>query len=191
MIPVEGSRIKVEINNEGKVFSWFDYKGGLSDILIPLFLLVWLAAWVVGESVVIYGLFSPLEEPGIKFFLAGWLGMWTVGGIGATWTLLKLLRRSKPTRLIFLMDGRLKFEQGSYEKRFIDGEGRQVSSVVKKGKRYGIFEKSKIGNIMLERIGGRQRLSFDYKSQRIEIGKGLTESEKELLFAELKQYRGE
>jgi len=43
---------------------------------------------------------------------------------------------------------------------------------------------------MLERIGERQRLSFDYKSQRIEVGKGVTEPEREWLFQELKKYTG-
>jgi hypothetical protein len=39
-------------------------------------------------------------------------------------------------------------------------------------------------------MGKRHRLSFDYKSQRIEIGKDLTEPEREWLFEELKKYTG-
>jgi hypothetical protein len=190
MIPPEGSRFKVESTNEGNVLSWFDYKRGVSDIAGALFLLFWLVAWAAGEIFAIYGLFFGSPDLGAKVFLVLWLCIWTVGGIAASVTLLNILRPSKPTRLSFLVDGRLRFEQGTYQKRYIDSDGDEASSVVRKGKRYGVFERSQINNVMLERVGERQRLSFDYKSQRIEMGKGLAEPEREWLFDELKKYTG-
>jgi hypothetical protein len=101
------------------------------------------------------------------------------GGIAVFFTLLNSFCPSKPTRLSFLIDGNVKFEQGTYLKRYIDSAGDEASTVVRKGKKHGVFKRSHIGNVMLERIGEQQRLSFDFKSQRIEIGKGLTEPERE------------
>jgi hypothetical protein len=188
MIPSEGSRIKDENTSEGRVLSWFDYKGGASDIGGTLFLLFWLVAWAAGEIFAIYGLFFGSVDLGAKIFLTVWLLMWTFGGIAAFVTLLNSLRPSKPTRLSFLYDGKLRFEQGTYQKRYIDTDGEEASTVVKRGKKYGVFERSQINNVMLERIGERKRLSFDYRSQRIEVGKGLTEPEREWLFEALKKY---
>jgi hypothetical protein len=39
MIPPDGSRFKIENTNEGNILSWFDYKGGASDVWNALFLL--------------------------------------------------------------------------------------------------------------------------------------------------------
>jgi len=57
-------------------------------------------------------------------------------------------------------------------------------------KKHGVFERSNIGNVIVERIRERQRLSFDFKSQRIETGTGLTDPEREWLCEELKKYIG-
>lgn len=164
MIPPEGSLFWVENTNEGQVLSWFDYKRGASDIAGALFLLFWLVAWAAGEAFAIYALFfgSPAPHLGVKVFLAVWLCMWTFGGIAAFFALLNIARPSKPTRLSFLIDGNVRFEQGTYQKRYIDSEGDEASSVARKGKKHGVFERSQIGNVMLERIEERQRVSFDY-----------------------------
>ena len=105
-------------------------------------------------------------------------------------TLWSSLHPYKPTRLSYLIDGNVKFEPGIDLKRYIDSDGDEVSTVVRKGEKHGVCERSHIGNVMLERIGERQRLSFDFKSQRIEIGKGLTEPEREWLCEELRKYIG-
>jgi hypothetical protein len=78
MIPPDGSRFKIENTNEGNILSWFDYKGGASDIWSTLFLLFWLVAWAAFEVIAMHALFVTSPELGVKIFLALWLCMWTV-----------------------------------------------------------------------------------------------------------------
>jgi len=189
MQPPEGSRFNVENKREGIVLSWYDYKAGMSDLGGGCFLLFWLGGWAVGECFAIRALLdeSPISA---KAFLIFWLGGWTIGGLAAMSAVIDIFRLSKPTKLVFMPRGSLKFVQGSYRKRTIDREGDESMSVVKKGKKYGIFHRSDIHNLKLERIGALQRLTFDYKSQRIEIGKGLEEPEREWLLTELESFIG-
>jgi hypothetical protein len=146
---------------------------------------------VGGDAFMIYAILSgSLHSIMVTMHVAG-LFMWTVVGIVVFASVVNVIRPSRPTRLSFLGEGKLKFEQGTYQKRYINSDGQEQASVVTKGKRHGVFERSRISNVILDRIGEQQRLSFDYKTQRINIGKGLTEPEREWLFEELKKYTGE
>jgi hypothetical protein len=49
--------------------------------------------------------------------------------------------------------------------------------------------KNQIDKISLERIGERQRLSFDYGRERVEIGYYLTEPEREWLYQTLNDWK--
>ncbi len=183
----EGSKFNIKNTHSGQRITWYDYSGGISDIGAGLFLLFWLGGWLVGEISAINQLVNGNNEKNSLFILF-WLGGWTIGGIFAAKALIDIFRPSKSTRLELLTNRSFNFSQGSYEKEYIDSDGDRSISVVKKGKKHGFFERSKVNNLLLERIGEKQRLSFDYKSQRVEVGKGLTEPEREWLYEVLKKH---
>ena len=185
----EGSKFNIENTGSGQHITWYDYSGGSRDIGGGLFLLFWLGGWIIGEVSAINQLVNGKDVGGILFLLF-WLGGWTIGGFFAAKALVDSFRPSKPTKLELLKNRSIDFSQGSYEKDYIDSNGDQSTTVVKKGKKHGFFEFNGINNVLLERIGEKQRLSFDYQSQRIEIGKGLTEPEREWLYETLKRHLG-
>ncbi|MDY0362066.1 MAG: hypothetical protein RBR08_11480 [Desulforegulaceae bacterium] len=186
MNPPEKSRFKTYEIENGIVLEWYDCKKNLSDIGGFIFLIIWLCGWAVGELFAFSAIISDRPDPGAKIFLIIWLSLWTFAGIGAFLGLINILRPSVPSKLIFYNDHRVKFVQGTYKKTYLDSDGGKTSVNVRKGRNFKIFEKDLITNVKLERIGERQKLSFDYESKRIEIGKGLEESEREWLFEKLK-----
>jgi hypothetical protein len=52
-----------------------------------------------------------------------------------------------------------------------------------------VFDLAKVGEIKLEDIGDRQRLTIDQGAERIEIGENLTRSGQEWLFNELLRWK--
>jgi hypothetical protein len=51
------------------------------------------------------------------------------------------------------------------------------------------IETSQLDSLRLERIGERQRLTFDHGRERIEVGKTLSEPEREWLYQIIKDHR--
>jgi hypothetical protein len=51
------------------------------------------------------------------------------------------------------------------------------------------LETSQMNNLRLERAGERQRLTFDYGRERIEIGCTLSEPEREWLYGVLREHK--
>jgi hypothetical protein len=66
---------------------------------------------------------------------------------------------------------------------------KEVITICKR-KRNVDVQTSKIINLKLERVGEKQKLSFDYEADRIEIGETLTEPEREWLYEILKEHCG-
>jgi hypothetical protein len=186
MNPPEKSRFTSYQIKDGTVLEWYDCKKSISDIGTFIFLVIWLCGWAAGEFFAVTALFSDAPDTGARIFLIIWLSLWTVAGIGAFFGLINILRPSVPSKLIFYNDHRIKFVQGTYKKTYVDSDGDKTFVSVRKGKKLKIFEKALMTNIKLERTEEGQRLSFDYESKRIEVGKGLEEPEREWLFEKLK-----
>lgn len=180
------SQIQVIDDFNRTVIWWKNPRGGSSRFLSVLFMLAWLGGWAFGEFWVAYTVFTGKGN----LFIICWLAAWTVGGIFAIRQVYFLARPSRPEKII-LDTTSLTFEVGtsnagvSSNKRSEDEDAAPDYSQNKY-----IVPKNEIGEIKLERVGERQRLTFDYGAERIEVGFFLKEPEREWLFSVLKQWRG-
>ena len=126
------------------------------------------------------------EGGGILIF---WLAGWTVGGVFCATMIFKLARPARPEKLT--LDGLyLLYEPGTEAVAPFWNQNRNQNPFAmfrpKKSHKVG---KNQIGEIRIDRVGERQRLSFDQGARRIEVGEHLHEPEREWLLAVLKSWR--
>ncbi|HEX8249719.1 MAG TPA: hypothetical protein VF599_16190 [Pyrinomonadaceae bacterium] len=174
------------------VIWWKNPRGGASRYLIALFMLGWLGGWAMGEYFALMQVLS--GNPNL--FILFWLIAWTAGGVFAMRHIYFLLRPTKAEKII-LDTTSLIFEAGTtpfggvsfqgFNKRR-NNEDDDALPVNSKSKY--IVPKTDVGAIKLERVGERQRLTFDYGAERVEVGFFLKEPEREWLFSVLKQWKG-
>lgn len=170
------------------VIWWENPRGGASRAFTVLFLLMWLGGWAVGEFVVA----SMVLSGNANLFMIFWLAGWTVGGVFAIRQVYFLVRPSRPEKII-LDTTSLTFEAGTSAFGGIEFNKRRNNdddlAPANSKSRY-VVPKNDLGEIRLERVGERQRLTFDYGAERVEVGFFLREPEREWLFSVLKQWRG-
>jgi hypothetical protein len=175
---------------------WKNPTGGVSRYFLLLFLLAWMGGWCLGEISAITALLKGSQDSFSKGggggFLIFWLVGWTVGGIFAAATIFRLARPSRPESLT--LDAVSLFYQPGSEPvqaswRYEKQKGRNPWSMLMPKKPCRV-EKRDIGDIRIDRVGERQRLTFDNGAKRIEIGEYLEEPEREWLFAVLKSWKG-
>jgi hypothetical protein len=149
------------------------------------FLAFWLCGWAV-SWVQMASLFAnggphpphPRVPPLLDFWLlVVWLGLWTLGGRFALWGLWNYFRPARPESV------RLEAEALRH-----DPGGRWPvwghRAVIKPAQ----VARSDIRGFVLDRVEGRQRLWLDRGTDRLEIGAGLREPEREWLFAVLQRW---
>lgn len=182
-----GSNINVERDFNRLTIYWNNPRGGgLGRYVHILFLSAWMCGWFIGETA---ALRQVLRGQGGGFLII-WLCGWTFGGVFCAATIVRLIRPARPER-ISLDSLQLEHDPGSAPLG-LSGVGRKQrrnSLDVFKPRRKQTFAKKGIGEIRLDRVGERQRLSFDYGAQRIEVGEFLEEPEREWLFAALKAWK--
>jgi len=189
--PPEGSAIRVDRDIYSSVYSWYNGKSSVLRYLIAVFFLVFLGFWFVGEIHAIHSLMKDDMPLFGRLFTLFWLGGWTIGGIVIMYLIYNLVKPLKPASLK-LSAGSIRYETGTEPFDFFmwDYRQRKESFNFFKGFRNKVYEveNANMQNLRLERIGERQRLSFDYGAQRVEIGKSLTEPEREWLYEVLKEH---
>lgn len=184
------SDIEVTDNFNQTIISWKNPRGGAARYLVVLFLLAWLGGWAIGE----YSVATQILNGQIDPFLIFWLIGWTVGGIFAMCSVYFLARPAKPEKII-LDAASLTFEAGTpilagmAFQRANKREDKDDFAPVNSKSKYVVPRKD-VGEIKLERVGERQRLTFDYGAERVEVGFFLKEPEREWLFSVLKQWKG-
>lgn len=182
-----GSNITVEREFNRLTLSWKNPRGGgfvrYGQIL---FLTFWMCMWAVGETTVLREILSGNGGG----FLIVWLAGWTLGGVFCALTIFKLIRPARPER-ISLDSIQLEHEPGSAPLAWsFPGSAKRVNPLdMFKLRRRQTFAKKDVGEIRLDRVGERQRLSFDYDASRIEVGEFLEEPEREWLFSALKSWK--
>jgi hypothetical protein len=157
---------------------------------VSLFLLCWLGGWAFGWVAAFRQIVNGPKGPAP--FLMFWLTAWTVGGCFAVWYLWRLLRPSVPETLTFATPNLL-YDSGVQPFPIFFGYGRGQSDYWKK-----MFEKRKriefslqeIRTLTLRDTSEGNRLTMDHANDRIDIGRGLTEVEREWLFRLLKTEYG-
>lgn len=189
--PPEGSAIRVDRDIHTTVYTWDNGKSSVFRYLVAAFFLIFLCFWFVGEISAIRSLMKDDMPLFGRLFVLFWLGGWTVGGVMIMYFIYNLIKPMKPA-ILKLSVGSIRYETGTEPFDFFMWDYRQrkeFSGFFKRfhNKVYDV-ESANIQNLQLERVGERQRLSFDYGAQRLEIGKALTEPEKEWLYDILKEY---
>lgn len=182
-----GSIIEQIDELNGSTYRWTRPRGGPFHFFIVAFFIVWVCFWIVALVAVTTELLNGKAGPG-KAFLLVWLAAWTVGGAFAIFFLYLLLRPPKPEQ-ITLKGDTFSYDSGTsvptalfnpwWMMRYSDPNEafrhffrRRIIIDVPKGD---------LGNVVLQRIGDRQRLYFDRGADRIEIGEHLREPEREWL----------
>ncbi len=185
----EGSGINIQPHQDGFLLTWKSAPEGFQRFGPAGFLIFWMMGWAVGETFAIKQLFFGDGPRAADFFLIAWLGGWTFGGIFCARQIHRLLRKPQPDRLI-LNRAELVFEPDLLVpiQPEIGTMGRRRGLQFKKRKAIQAT-RDKISNIAIERVGERQRLTFDLGADRIEIGENLREPEREWLAAVLNAWK--
>ena len=147
---------------------------------IAAFLIFWLGGWTMGWLSAVREI--TLDGKGGAFLLF-WLAGWTVGGGFAIVFLWKLLRRPVAETVVFAKPN-LIYDTG-VQPFPISWSYRQQMDIWKKmfEKRKRIeFSPDEIRSVRLRDIEADNRLTMDHGTERIDIGRTLTEVEREWLF---------
>jgi hypothetical protein len=203
--PPRNSRIQCRSDEDGQpVLHWDPPGGKWGRWGAAAFIGLWLCGWFVGEvfaltmlGVMIAGLvgngMGGFEWFGLIFLLV-WLSGWTVGGLAALRVFVQLVRKPRPERVVF---GALAlihdpgnpnvFPSGEESSR----QGRERHAPFWRSPEPREIPWSELGEIRLERVGERQRLTVDWSAERIEIGSTLGEPEREWLASVLRIWSGQ
>ena len=138
-----------------------------------LLMVLWLCGWA-------WALVWPAGQVAngeATFFLVSWLGLWTVGGGIFAWALLASFRPARPES-VRLESGVLRHDPGGRRRCWARPGGEGPSQVAR----------SDVREFVLESVEGRSRLYIDRGIDRLEIGAGLREPDREWLFAVLQRW---
>ncbi len=178
------TRITENIDLSGNYrISWPRPDPGPQRYLVAAFFCFWLCGWAFGwvsvGSQVVLGQAS--------FGIVCWLAAWTAGGGVAIWQVWRMVQPSLPEAITLALDyliydpGRSWTPPSNYRgwgntpiRRPWPGETDEIKEPI-------VVAKSRIKGFVLERVGERQRLRFDWGMLRIEVGANLTEPEREWL----------
>jgi len=188
--PPINSKIEIKDELNQTIIHWKNPGGSWSKYFVVIFLLAWLGGWTMGEYSVAKKVLNGDSNPFEIFWLIGW----TVGGMFAIANIYFMVRPSRPEKLIFDSYA-LQFKRGTPPFAGINWsrnrrEDEKAATFIQKVKSKYTIPKNEIGEIKLERIGEKQKLTLDHGAERIEIGEFLLEPEREWLFETLKQWKG-
>ncbi|HEX4637942.1 MAG TPA: hypothetical protein VH170_00480 [Chthoniobacterales bacterium] len=159
---------------------------GFARFAVSLFLLCWLGGWAFGWVAAFHQILRGTKGP--EAFLVFWLIAWSVGGAWAIWCLYRFLRPVVPERL-GLAKPNLVYDSGIQPPPIFFGYWRGQKDYWKRmfEKRKQIeFTRKEIPTLRLRDTDDGNRLTLDHANERIDIGKGLTEIEREWLFEVIK-----
>lgn len=189
-----GSVIEEREELDGVKLFWRLPSGGPGRFAGAAFIAFWLCAWAFAWVMSA----NQLAHGRANIFLVGWLGAWTVGGGVAMWTLWRLVQPTRPES-VTLSEDVLVHDPGSssvdavhrygirpYQRSW--PQGGWGPPPTRNRKRVAVL-KDDLGKFVLDRVGERQRLSFDRGADRIEIGESLREPEREWLWRVLEGWR--
>lgn len=175
----EGSKIKLAHESGHEMISLPHGSGGFLRYLIALFLLFWMGGWFVGFTTA----FSQIIEGKGSMFLFFWLGGWTLGGLFALFFLYRLLKKSVPESLL-LSRPKLVYDTGlpPFQFNFHPSSQKEYwKSLFAKRKQYELSAEH-MQTLKLRETSSGNRLTIDHGATRLEIGKDVSEIEREWLF---------
>lgn len=196
MEPPAGTNIKVDRDMYSMTYSWKNGEKSIGQYGAAAFMLFWLCGWTVGGFVAAREVFSGKDMPLFgRLFMLFWLGGWACGEAAVIYVLYNTFKPIKPSKLT-LASTYFEYETGTKPYNFnyykydrSQGKPNFFQSFRNKNKNYRVELKQPV-NLHLERIGERQRLTFDVGAERVEIGDTLTEPEREWLHEVLRGHIG-
>jgi hypothetical protein len=178
-----GSVIEESTDRAGVTLSWPVSSPGPSRFEASGVLVLWLCLWAMGWTAAARQLTAGGAPPSLVF----WLGVLTVGGGLAVWTLWLVVRPARPESVRLEADV-LRYDPGRapYDPWRPDGLWGHPAPP----ERPHAFQVDRpaVGGVVLERVGGRERLCLNRGADRREIGAGLRDPEREWLFAVLRRW---
>jgi hypothetical protein len=187
-----GSVIERLVTPAGVTLRWPLWRRGL-DRYIPIALLtLWLAGWVIAGGEVLADTFTEGDPPEFPFYLIRWIwtGGWAIGATCMVYVLWRLVRPERP-EAVQLEPERLLYDPGWAAVRpwtavNWDNPGPEPARAGPPPP--AEIPRSAVRAFLLDRAGGRQQLWLDCGTERREIGAGLTEPDREWLYAALQAW---
>jgi hypothetical protein len=191
-IPI-GSKIRKATSNGGEVtISWDKQNGGAFRYPTGVFLFAWLGGWFFGIKGALEQLLTKSEASnnGILIF---WLIGWSVGGAGAIYFLYLIFRPQKSEKITFCSD-HLEYDTGTplILSAIFDRTGASTHGVQWWNLRQirMTFQRLQRGQVKFIHEKNPSRIYFDWDSERFEIGRPLSEPERDWLYSQLTLYSG-
>lgn len=187
----EGSSIKVQENAQGATLSWKAARDkDRPGLGLTAFICFWLFGWAVGEVMVALKLINTIRKfpfltstsarpyLGLLFQFA-WLGGWTIAGIAIIRILWPWINVGKPESITLGHDT-FNYQPGGSATSAAWRGKKSKKGKLKPGQSISL-PRRELPPLDLSWAGGRQRLSFDFGADRIEIGRYLREPDREWL----------
>ena len=168
---------------ESLLLSWPAPDGRIRHAVEATLLALWLYGWtatgvVLAAPYLISGGPDP-EQPGKPLWGGFRLGFWALGVGFALWGLWACSRPARPESVRLEAEG-LRHDPGGL--RHAWGHPARPKPTTQ------VVARADIRGFVLERVGDQQRLYLDRGTDRLEIGAGLMEPEREKLFAILQRW---
>jgi hypothetical protein len=190
MTPLPNSKITQTIDGNGYPLVTLPSSSNFLRYPIAAFLVFWMGGWLMGELSVIRELITG-RAGAADLFLIFWLGGWTVGGFFAMATLWRILRPAVPESLTFskpqlIYDSGIQpFDMMSFSRSRLSNQMNPWKKIFQK-RRVLTFSPGEVGTLKLRDTDGGNRLTIDKENERIDLGEGLTEVEREWLYGQMK-----
>jgi len=170
-----GSKIKIDTHNGFDQIIFPHRSKNIFSYLPGVFLLFWFGGWAIGFISVLTTLFKGEGS----LFLVFWLAGWSIAGVLVALIIYKTFRPSIPEKLL-LNKPNLAYDTGKPPLRLAitPTEQKEFFKTLFKRRKILEFGPESIKTIQLR---GGNRLTIDVGIQRLEIGKELTEIEREWL----------
>jgi hypothetical protein len=196
--PPDGSCFVLDLDESGQpLLSWLPPNASPWFRWLPAaFICFWLCSWAAGEAFAVGALVGLIASGAFDgfgaFFLLAWLGGWTVGGVMAIIALVKLVRKPRPASLALGAD-LLRYDPGTAQLNWqhFSRNGTDAAASFWRTPKVREIPRSRIGKVLLDRVGERQRLTLTCGAERIEIGQSLREPEREWLAEVLQAWAGQ
>jgi len=155
--------------------------GGIFRYLIAVFLSAWLCGWAFGWITAFTVILS--GDGPADAFLIFWLCGWTVGGIFAAYFLYIIVRPAVPETLEF-SGSTINYDSGvaPFHLSFDFYSRWNMWKRIFRKRIKTEFNRTDIKTLKLREFGSGNRLTIDNKNNRIDIGTGISELEREWLF---------
>jgi hypothetical protein len=178
-----GSTIEQRDGNDGTVLAWSYPSDEVGRWFGAAFITFWLCVWTFAGLAALGVLI--LGDNGIlaDLFMLLWLGGWAFGEVTALLMLWNLLLPSRPESVTLGL-ATFRYDPG-HSPACVTSRGKYPSW----GTPPHHIPRCDLVPFVLDRVGERQRLTFDHGVNRVEIGACLREPEREWLYAVLESWR--